>query len=125
MWLNLEILSITNQLNNNDFNIEDKNHSGIKIPWNINTKYYNAKVDFWIDETVRKDHVNKEVIQGYENEENGIGKVVDAILFIFKKDEVCVLPKIINVKGTLLIFVDVILKKFFLKILLSHQHLMI
>ncbi|CAI2168574.1 15199_t:CDS:2 [Funneliformis geosporum] len=81
-----QILSITNQLNN-DLNIEDKNHSGIKIPWNIHTKYYNAKVDFWIDETVQKEHVNKEVIKGYENEENGIGKVVDAILFIFKKDE--------------------------------------
>ncbi|RIA92227.1 alpha and gamma adaptin binding protein p34-domain-containing protein [Glomus cerebriforme] len=81
-----QILSITNQ-SIDDFNIEDKNHSGIKIPWKINTKYYSAKVDFWIDETVHKDHVNKEVIQGYENEENGIGKVVDAILFIFKKDE--------------------------------------
>jgi hypothetical protein len=34
--------------------------------------------------------VNKEVIQGYENEENGIGKVVDAILFVFKKDEVLI-----------------------------------
>ncbi|CAB4413486.1 unnamed protein product [Rhizophagus irregularis] len=81
-----QLLSITNQ-SIDSFNIEDKNHSGIKIPWNINTKYYNAKVDFWIDETLHKDHVNKEVIQGYENEENGIGKVVDAILFIFKKDE--------------------------------------
>ncbi|GBB95500.1 hypothetical protein RclHR1_02550012 [Rhizophagus clarus] len=81
-----QLLSITNH-SIDSFNTEDKNHSGIKIPWNINTKYYNAKVDFWIDETLHKDHVNKEVIQGYENEENGIGKVVDAILFIFKKDE--------------------------------------
>src|SRR3954451_14344367 len=77
---NVEILSITNQ-SINGLDIEDKNHSGIKIPWKINTKYYSTKVDFWIDETVHKDCVNKEVIQGYENEENGIGKVVDAILF--------------------------------------------
>lgn len=91
---NTELLSITNQ-SIDSFNIEDKNHSGIKIPLNINTKYYNAKVDFWIDETLHKDHVNKEVIQGYENEENGIGKVVDAILFIFKKDEVLIFNNII------------------------------
>src|SRR5256885_1768909 len=86
---NIEILSITNQ-SFNGLDIEDKNHSGIKIPWEINTKYYSTKVDFWIDETVHKDCVNKEVIQGYENEENGIGKVVDAILFVFKKDEVLI-----------------------------------
>ncbi|CAG8785134.1 8833_t:CDS:2, partial [Dentiscutata erythropus] len=64
-----------------------EDHSGEKVPWKIVTKYYTAQVEFWIDETVQKDLVDTEVIKGYENEENGIGNVVDAVLFVFRKDQ--------------------------------------
>ena len=64
----LEILSKTNQgldekvISNND---ESNDHSGKKVPWMIETKYYKAKVDFWIDETAGRDDVNWEVVAGY------------------------------------------------------------
>nr|CAG8482844.1 9058_t:CDS:2 [Entrophospora candida] len=63
------------------------NHSGKKIPWNIETKYYKARVYFWIDETVGRNDINWEVVTGYLDEDNGIGDVVDAIIFVFRKDE--------------------------------------
>ncbi|RIB15029.1 hypothetical protein C2G38_2039709 [Gigaspora rosea] len=64
-----------------------EDHSGKIVPWKIETKYYTAQVEFWIDETVQKDLVDTEVIKGYENEESGIGNVVDAVLFVFRKDQ--------------------------------------
>ncbi|CAH1758369.1 5484_t:CDS:2 [Entrophospora sp. SA101] len=57
------------------------------IPWNIETKYYKARVYFWIDETVGRNDINWEVVTGYLDEDNGIGDVVDAIIFVFRKDE--------------------------------------
>ncbi|CAG8490883.1 7768_t:CDS:2 [Acaulospora colombiana] len=67
--------------------IDLSNHAGIRVPWKIMTKYYTANVEFWVDETVHKGQLDSEVINGYEGEENGIGNVVDAILFVFRKDE--------------------------------------
>ncbi|CAG8495235.1 5089_t:CDS:2 [Acaulospora morrowiae] len=78
---------ILDQNNENGETSDNANHAGMKIPWKIITKYYTANVEFWVDETVHKSQLDSEVIDGYENEENGIGKVVDAILFIFKKNE--------------------------------------
>ncbi|CAG8486448.1 11114_t:CDS:2, partial [Paraglomus brasilianum] len=60
------------------------NHSGLKVPWNIATRYYVADVHFWIEET---DDVNQQILNEYMDEENGIGRVVDAIIFVFQKDK--------------------------------------
>ncbi|KAG2224548.1 hypothetical protein INT45_004393 [Circinella minor] len=57
----------------------DGKQSGISIPWVIDTKYYTASVDFWLDQV----DGDLEVIKGYTNEENGIGQVVDAFLSSF------------------------------------------
>ncbi|CAG8627904.1 30637_t:CDS:2, partial [Racocetra persica] len=70
-----------------DVSKDFEDHAGKRVPWKIVTKYYTAQVEFWIDETVQKELVDAEVIKGYENEENGIGNVVDAILFVFRKDQ--------------------------------------
>ncbi|CAG8489263.1 9367_t:CDS:2 [Paraglomus occultum] len=64
---------------------EPNNHSGLKVPWNITTRYYVADVLFWIEET---DDVNQQILDEYMDEENGIGRVVDAIIFVFQKDKV-------------------------------------
>ena len=61
----------------------DGKHSGISIPWVIDTKYYTASVDFWLDQV----DGDAEVIKGYTNEENGIGQVVDAFVYVFRKDK--------------------------------------
>ncbi|CAG8595620.1 15980_t:CDS:2 [Cetraspora pellucida] len=70
-----------------DISKDFEDHAGKRVPWKIATKYYTAQVEFWIDETVQKDLADAEVIKGYENEESGIGNVVDAILFVFRKDQ--------------------------------------
>ena len=44
-----------------------------------------ADVHFWIEET---DDVNQQILNEYMDEENGIGRVVDAIIFVFQKDKV-------------------------------------
>ncbi|KAG9285423.1 hypothetical protein G9A89_010898 [Geosiphon pyriformis] len=66
---------------------EDPNHSGHIFPWLISTKYYTANVQFWVDETLSVDAIDAEVIKAYEAEENGIGSVVDAVIFVFRKDQ--------------------------------------
>ncbi|KAI8142490.1 hypothetical protein BJV82DRAFT_144027 [Fennellomyces sp. T-0311] len=58
-------------------------HSGICIPWTIDTKYYTAKVDFWLDQV----DGDQDVIKGYADQNNGIGQVVDAFVYVFRKDE--------------------------------------
>jgi len=44
-----------------------------------------ADVFFWIEET---DDVNQQILDEYMDEENGVGRVVDAIIFVFQKDKV-------------------------------------
>ncbi|CAJ0627737.1 5486_t:CDS:2 [Entrophospora sp. SA101] len=66
---------------------EEENYSDLLVDWNIETKYYKARVYFWIDETVGRNDINWEVVTGYLDEDNGIGDVVDAIIFVFRKDE--------------------------------------
>ncbi|KAI7869746.1 hypothetical protein BDF14DRAFT_1780414 [Spinellus fusiger] len=60
-------------------------HAGLRIPWTIDTKYYTANVDFWID-TVIADSVEKD-IQAYTNEGHGVTKAIDAFVYVFRKDK--------------------------------------
>ncbi|KAI9262399.1 hypothetical protein BDA99DRAFT_482509 [Phascolomyces articulosus] len=57
--------------------------SGITIPWVIDTKYYTASVDFWLDQV----DGDPKVIEGYTNQDNAIGQVVDAFVYVFRKDK--------------------------------------
>ncbi|CAG8454202.1 4417_t:CDS:2 [Ambispora leptoticha] len=66
---------------------DDPIHSGLTLPWHISTRYYTADVQFWIDETVDEELVDPKVIRTYESEESGVGDVVDAVVFVFRKDE--------------------------------------
>ena len=59
---------------------------GVCIPYEIDTKYYTAKVDFWMDEI---DAVSeKETIKAYCEKEGDISRVIDAFVFLFDKDKV-------------------------------------
>ncbi|KAI9311549.1 hypothetical protein BX666DRAFT_1996238 [Dichotomocladium elegans] len=60
-------------------------HSGIIIPWRIETKYYTATVEFWLDELEGDDKA--EVLKSYVDPDNGIGDVVDALVYVFRKDK--------------------------------------
>ncbi|ORZ13832.1 hypothetical protein BCR41DRAFT_371353 [Lobosporangium transversale] len=61
-------------------------HSGVTIPWTIDTKYYSVKVDFWIDETEahKKAELEKMIEDGELDE---MGAVVEAVIFCFSKNE--------------------------------------
>ena len=59
---------------------------GVCIPYEINTKYYTAKVDFWIDEIDVT--LEKETIKAYCEKEGDISQVIDAFVFLFDKDKV-------------------------------------
>ncbi|KAI9498488.1 hypothetical protein BDB00DRAFT_754805 [Zychaea mexicana] len=61
----------------------DGKYSGVCIPWVIDTKYYTASVDFWLDEV----DGDAEVIKGYADQKNEIGQVVDAFVYAFRKDK--------------------------------------
>ncbi|KAI8390166.1 hypothetical protein BD560DRAFT_380119 [Blakeslea trispora] len=58
---------------------------GVCIPYEINTKYYTAKVDFWIDEIDVT--LEKETIKAYCEKEGDISQVIDAFVFLFDKDK--------------------------------------
>ncbi|KAI8647739.1 hypothetical protein BD408DRAFT_286 [Parasitella parasitica] len=58
---------------------------GVCIPYEIDTKYYTAKVDFWLDEIDRA--TEKETIKAYCEKDTEISKVIDAFVFIFDKNE--------------------------------------
>ncbi|RUS23389.1 hypothetical protein BC937DRAFT_92507 [Endogone sp. FLAS-F59071] len=61
-------------------------HAGLSVNWRIDNKYYSADVQFWIDETADGD-VGAEAMRQYEDEASGIGDVVDAVVFVFRKDQ--------------------------------------
>lgn len=58
---------------------------GVCIPFEIDTKYYTAKVDFWLDEIDKM--TEKETIKAYCEEESQVSKVIDAFIFIFDKSD--------------------------------------
>ncbi|KAI8331926.1 alpha and gamma adaptin binding protein p34-domain-containing protein [Chlamydoabsidia padenii] len=58
---------------------------GMIIPWVIDNKYYTAAVDFWVDEPL-VDNL-QETIDAYGQEENKVGQVVDAFIYVFTPDQ--------------------------------------
>ncbi|KAF9413237.1 hypothetical protein BGZ94_000803, partial [Podila epigama] len=60
-------------------------HSGITIPWKIDTKYYSVDVAFWIDET---DPQGKSAMEQMveSGELDDLGSVVEAVVFCFSKN---------------------------------------
>jgi hypothetical protein len=67
-------------------NIPDEvNDESQMIPWNIDTKYYTANVDFWLDH-IESDAA--EAVKAFTDDEAGISEVVDALVLVFRKDEV-------------------------------------
>ncbi|KAG0018268.1 hypothetical protein BGZ81_010315 [Podila clonocystis] len=61
-------------------------HSGVTIPWTIDTKYYSVKVDFWIDETYAQgSSAMEQMVESGELDE--LGSVVEAIVFCFSKNQ--------------------------------------
>jgi len=66
-----------------------QDHSGITVPWTIDTKYYSVQVDFWIDETEARNKAELErMIESGELDE--MGTVVEAVIFCFSKNQVSV-----------------------------------
>jgi hypothetical protein len=62
-------------------------HSGVTIPWTIDTKYYSVEVDFWIDET--EAHGSAELERMIESGDlDEMGAVVEAVVFCFSKNQV-------------------------------------
>ncbi|KAF9995603.1 hypothetical protein BGZ80_002073, partial [Entomortierella chlamydospora] len=65
---------------------EKLDHSGVTIPWTIDTKYYSVKVDFWIDETDSQGKAELDrMIEFGELDE--MGAVVEAVVFCFSKNQ--------------------------------------
>ncbi|KAG0046759.1 hypothetical protein BGZ83_008070 [Gryganskiella cystojenkinii] len=63
-----------------------QDHSGVTIPWTIDTKYYSVQVDFWIDETDAQGTAELErMIESGGLDE--MGTVVEAVVFCFSKNE--------------------------------------
>ncbi|KAG0199085.1 hypothetical protein BGX28_007560 [Mortierella sp. GBA30] len=61
-------------------------HSGVTIPWTIDTKYYSVQVDFWIDETEAQGTLPlQRMIENGELDE--MGAVVEAVVFCFSKNQ--------------------------------------
>ncbi|KAG0336591.1 hypothetical protein BG000_006430 [Podila horticola] len=61
-------------------------HSGVTIPWTIDTKYYSVKVDFWIDETYAQGrNAMEQMVESGELDE--LGSVVEAVVFCFSKNQ--------------------------------------
>ncbi|KAG0287225.1 hypothetical protein BGZ96_008823 [Linnemannia gamsii] len=61
-------------------------HSGVTIPWTIDTKYYSVEVDFWIDET--EAHGSAELERMIESGDlDEMGAVVEAVVFCFSKNQ--------------------------------------
>ncbi|KAI8579964.1 hypothetical protein K450DRAFT_239941 [Umbelopsis ramanniana AG] len=54
------------------------------IPWTIDTKYYTAEVDLWLD------HIESDAeaaVKAFVEDENGVCEVVDGLVLVFRKDE--------------------------------------
>ncbi|GJJ68035.1 alpha- and gamma-adaptin-binding protein p34 [Entomortierella parvispora] len=63
-----------------------QDHSGVTIPWTIDTKYYSVQVDFWIDETESQGTAELErMIEAGDLDE--MGTVVEAVIFCFSKNQ--------------------------------------
>ncbi|KAI9008755.1 hypothetical protein CLU79DRAFT_776750 [Phycomyces nitens] len=60
-------------------------HAGLRIPWTIDTKYYTANIDFWLDE-IAPESIEKD-IKAYTDQSHGITKVIDAFVYVFRKDK--------------------------------------
>ncbi|KAI8372626.1 hypothetical protein EDC96DRAFT_606107 [Choanephora cucurbitarum] len=74
-----------NPLSTSDLKETQDDYVGVCIPYEIDTKYYTAKVDFWMDEI---DAVSeKETIKAYCEKEGDISRVIDAFVFLFDKDK--------------------------------------
>ncbi|GAN04855.1 conserved hypothetical protein [Mucor ambiguus] len=85
-----------------DTRLKDTNGDlvGVCIPYEIDTKYYTAKVDFWLDEIDKV--TEKETIKAYCEKDTEISKVIDAFVFIFDKNE----PSSFNTVKEWLSFLD-------------------
>jgi len=69
---------------------KDVNDDTPLIPWTIDTKYYTAEVDLWLD------HIESDVeaaVKAFVEDENGVCEVVDGLVLVFRKDEVSVARK--------------------------------
>jgi len=62
-------------------------HSGVTIPWTIDTKYYSVQVDFWIDETDVQGRAELERMVA-SGELDEMGSVVEAVIFCFSRNQV-------------------------------------
>ncbi|KAK3821156.1 MAG: hypothetical protein J3Q66DRAFT_148338 [Benniella sp.] len=61
-------------------------HSGVTIPWTIDTKYYSVQVDFWIDETDVQGRAELERMVA-SGELDEMGSVVEAVIFCFSRNQ--------------------------------------
>jgi hypothetical protein len=69
---------------------KDVNDDNPLIPWTIDTKYYTAEVDLWLD------HIESDAeaaVKAFVEDENGVCEVVDGLVLVFRKDEVSVARK--------------------------------
>ncbi|KAI8974989.1 hypothetical protein BDB01DRAFT_381084 [Pilobolus umbonatus] len=57
--------------------------TGVCIPYPIDTKYYSADVEYWIDEIAPKDQ--EEVVREYYENRSTLSEAVDAFIFVFEK----------------------------------------
>ncbi|ORZ02596.1 hypothetical protein BCR43DRAFT_481804 [Syncephalastrum racemosum] len=69
---------------NEELKAAENQVSGIRIPWTIKNKYYTAKVDYWLDQVTPS---QTDVIAGYADPNNSVGRVVDAFVYVFRKDQ--------------------------------------
>lgn len=84
-----EILFVTELLTESQCKVpEDLNDSSQMIPWTIDTKYYTASVDIWLDH-IESDA--EEAVKAFVDDKNGICEVVDCLVLVFRKDEVSAL----------------------------------
>ncbi|KAH8553020.1 hypothetical protein BGW37DRAFT_527714 [Umbelopsis sp. PMI_123] len=63
---------------------KDVNDDTQLIPWTIDTKYYSAEVDLWLD------HIESDAekaVNAFVEDENGVCEVVDGLVLVFRKDE--------------------------------------
>lgn len=58
---------------------------GLCIPYEFDTKYYTAKVDFWLDEIDASN--SKETITAYCEQDSQVSQVIDGFVFIFDKSK--------------------------------------
>jgi hypothetical protein len=84
--------SSLSQMNTTMTSRSKADHSGITIPWTIDTKYYSVEVDFWIDETEAQGSAELErLVENGDLDE--MGAVVEAVVFCFSKNQVTTITK--------------------------------